>query len=294
VKYEFVYKYRFKYAVKKLCLLLSLSRSGYYRWLSEGCPKQQNKDAVLLAIIRQVERENDNNYGVRRVYQHLNDLLHIQCGYSQIQRIMHANGIKAEIKSKYKPQTTKADPNDQAFPNLLEQHFDVEEFNKVWLADITYIRVNGKWTYLAAIMDLGRRKIVGWALGTSPNANLACKALRQALLKEQPDSRLIHHSDRGCQYTSKAYRSLLEKNGVIGSMSRKGVPYDNAPMESFFQTLKTEYVYKKYFQTVEQALTGLGQWIDIYYNCRRLHSALGYKSPLSYEISRIHPFIVSA
>jgi putative transposase len=274
--------------------VLSVSRSGYYCWLSEGCPKQQNKDAVLLATIRQVERENDHNYGVRRVHQHLTELLHIQCGYSQVQRIMHTNGIKAEIKRKYKPQTTKADPNDQAFPNLLNQQFNVEEFNKVWLADITYIRVNGKWTYLAAVMDLGRRKIVGWSLGTSPNANLACKAFKQALLKEQPGSGLIHHTDRGCQYTSNAYRSLLEKNGIIGSMSHKGVPYDNAPMESFFQTLKTEYVYKRYFQTIEQALTCLRQWIDIYYNCRRLHSSLGYKSPLSYEISRIHPFHVSA
>ena len=273
--------------------MLLVSRGGYYHWVSEGCPKRQDKDAVILATVRQIERENDQNYGVRRVYKFLNEELHIKCGQSRIQRIMHSNGIKAEITSKYKPQTTKVDPNNQAFPNLLNQQFNVEEFNKVWLADITYIRVNGKWTYLAAVMDFRRRKIVGWALGTNPNANLACKALRLALLKEQPDSGLIHHTDGGCQCTSKAYRLLLEKNGIIGSMSRKGVPYDNAPMESFFQTLKTEYVYKRYFQTIEQAFTCLRQWIDIYYNCRRLHSVLGYKSPLSYEISRIHPFDVS-
>lgn len=247
-----------------------------------------------MATIRQIERENDSNYGVRRVHRHLIDELHIPCGYSKTQRIMHANGIKAEIKSKYKPQTTKVNPNEQAFPNLLNQQFNVQEFNKVWLADITYIRVNGSWNYLAGVMDLGRRKIVGWALGTSPNAALACKALKQALLKEQPGSGLIHHTDRGSQYTSKAYRSLLEKNGIVGSMSRKGVPYDNAPMESFFQTLKTELIYKRYFQTLEQAIACLKQWIDVYYNCRRLHSSLGYKSPLSYEISRIHPFSVSA
>jgi putative transposase len=120
------------------------------------------------------------------------------------------------------------------------------------------------------------------------------QALKQALLKEQPGSGLIHHTDRGCQYTSKAYRSLLENKGIIGSMSRKGVPYDNTPMESFFHILKAQYVFKRYFQTIEQALTGLRQWINIYYNCRRLHSALGYKSPLSYQISRIHSFNVSA
>jgi transposase InsO family protein len=207
---------------------------------------------------------------------------------------MHQNGIKAEIKSKYKPQTTKADPNELAFPNRLNQGFEVNEFNRVWLADITYIRTHGKWSYLAAVMDLGRRKIVGWALGTKPNAKLVCRALTLAIHKERPASGLIHHSDRGSQYTSKAFRELLDQHGIVGSMSRKGNPYDNAPMESFFQTMKTEYVYKRYFQSIEQAERGLKQWIDIYYNCRRLHSALGYKSPLFYEISRIHPFNVSA
>lgn len=207
---------------------------------------------------------------------------------------MNQNGIKAKIKSKYKPQITKADPNEQAFPNLLNQNFKVEEFNKVWLADITYIRTNGKWSYLSAVMDLGRRKIVGWALGTKPNAELACRALSQAISKEHPAPGLIHHSDRGSQYTSKAFRQLLEQNKIFGSMSRKGNPYDNAPMESFFQTLKTEYTYKRYFQTLEQVASGLKQWIDIYYNCRRLHSALGYKSPLFYEILRLQPFKVSA
>ena len=155
---------------------------------------------------------------------HVDGSVHIKCGYSQVQRIMHTNGIKAGIKSKYKPQTTKVDPNDQAFPNLLNQQFNIEKSNKVWLSDITYIRVNGKWIYLAAVMDLGRRKIVGWALGTSPNASLTCRALKQALLKEQPNSGLIHHSDRGSQYTSKVYRLLLDKNGIVGSMSRESIP----------------------------------------------------------------------
>jgi len=207
---------------------------------------------------------------------------------------MHENGIKAQIKSKYKPQMTKADSNEQAYPNLLEQDFKVTESNKVWLSDITYIRVNGKWACLAAVMNLGRRKIVGWSLGTSPNAALACRALQQALPKEQPAVGLIHHSDRGCQYTSKLYKRLLDSNGIFGRMSRKGNPYDNAPMESFFQTLKTECVYKQSFTTIEQASYGLKQWINMYCNCRRRHSALSYKSPLFYEITGIHPFNLSA
>ncbi len=271
-----------------------ISRSGYYHWVSEGRPRQQDKDVVMLATIRKVERENDNNYGVRRVHRSLNDEHKVKCSRSRVQRIMHENGIKAQIKSKYKPQTTKANPNEQAYPNLLEQNFKVYQSNQVWLSDITYIRVNGKWVYLAAVMDLGRRKIVGWYLGTSPNAALACKALQQALRKEQPSAGFIHHSDRGCQYTSKDYRRLLDSNRILGSMSRKGNPYDNAPMESFFQTLKTECLYKNAFSTIEQAEYYLKQWIDVYYNCQRLHSALGYRSPLSYEISRNHPFNLSA
>lgn len=260
----------------------------------EGRPRRQEKDVVLLATIRKVERENDSNYGVRRVHRSLNDDHNVKCSRSKVQRIMHENSIKAQIKSKYKPQATKADPNEQAYPNLLEQKFKVVESNKVWLSDITYIRVNGKWAYLAAVMDLGRRKIVGWSLGASPNSALACKAFRQALRKEQPSAGLVHHSDRGCQYTSKDYKRLLSSNSILGSMSRKGNPYDNAPMESFFQTLKTEYLYKIAFSTIEQAERCLKQWIDVYYNCRRLHSALGYKSPLFYEISRYHPFNLSA
>ena len=178
----------------------------------------------MLAVIRKVERDNDNNYGVHRVYQSLNGEHDTPCGRSRVQRIMHENGMKAKICSKYKPQTTKADPNEHAFPNLLKQQFNVKQFNKVWLTDITYIRVNGKWTYLAAVMDLARRKIVGWAMGMNPNAELACRALWTAVAKERPSAGLIHHSDRGCQYTSKAYRQLLAANDMIGSMSRKGVP----------------------------------------------------------------------
>lgn len=274
--------------------MLGISRSGYYQWITAGRPRRQDKDAALLAVIRKIERDNDENYGVVRVYKSLNNEHDAPCGRSRVQRIMHQNGIKARIYSKYKPQTTKADANERAFPNLLNQKFNISEFNKVWLTDITYIRINGKWTYLAAVMDLGRRKIVGWALGGNPNAELACRALRAAIAKEQPEAGLIHHSDRGCQYTSHAYRQLLTENGMIGSMSRKGVPYDNAPMESFFQTLKTEYVYKRNFQTMEQTAACLRQWIDVYYNCQRMHSALGYKSPLFYEISRMLPFTVSA
>jgi transposase InsO family protein len=290
----FVHENRFKYAVKELCRVLKVSRSGYYRWVAAGCPERRARDAVTLAVIRQIERDNDSNYGVRRVHRSLNNEHGIRCGYGKTARIMRENGIKAKIKCKYKPQTTKADKKEQAYPNLLNQQFGEKEKNRVWLTDITYVRVNGTWNYLAAVLDLGRRKIVGWAVGANPTAELACRALGSAIRRERPPKGLIHHSDRGCQYTSKAYRELLEYNKMAGSMSRVGTPYDNAPMESFFQTLKTECLYKHTFGSIEQLERILRSWIDDYYNRRRLHSALGYKSPLSYEISRNHPFPLSA
>jgi len=206
---------------------------------------------------------------------------------------MHQHGIKAQIKSKYKPHTTKADPREQAFENRLDQNFDTKEPNTVWLADITYVRVGGKWCYLAAVLDLARRKLVGWALGTRPNAELAAKALKMAILREKPPKSLIHHSDRGSQYTSKLYKDLLKENNMIGSMSRKGNPYDNAPMESFFSRFKVEHVKKRFFATIEQAAASFQKWFE-YYNTRRRHSALGGISPLMYEIRRYSPFNLSA
>ena len=206
---------------------------------------------------------------------------------------MHESGIKAQIRSKYKPQTTKADPDAKANDNLLGQNFSVHKSNAVWLADLTYIRVGGKWCYLAAVLDLARRKLVGWSIGTRPTARLACQALKMAIHRENPQQGLIHHSDRGSQYTSKEYRELLETNQVLGSMSRKGNPYDNAPMESFFRLLKVEHVYKRSFATLTQAAVSLKKWFD-YYNSRRRHSALGGISPIMYEIRRNHPFGLSA
>lgn len=269
-----------------------MSRSGYYSWVKSGCPKPHDKYCVLLAHIRQAERENDNNYGVQKVYEELNGK-GIAVGRSKVQRVMHIHGIKAQIKSKYKPQTTKADPNEKAYDNLLDQNFDVQDFNTVWLTDLTYVRVGGKWCYLAGVLDLARRKVVGWSIGTKPTAKLACKALVMATLREKPKPGLIHHSDRGSQYTSKEYKELLEKHKMVGSMSRKGNPYDNAPMESFFRLLKVEHVYKRSFATIEQAAASLRKWFD-YYNYRRRHSALGGISPLMYEIRRNHPFGLSA
>ncbi len=271
--------------------MIDISRSGYYAWLQAGRPQPHGKDAVLLAHIRQVERENDHNYGVQKVYEELN-AKGIRVGRSKVQRVMHEQGIKAQLQIKYKPQTTKSDPDEKAFANLLEQDFGTQEINQVWLADITYVRIQGKWSYLAGVLDLARRKLIGWALGSHPTAGLACQALRMAVAKEQPKEGLIHHSDRGSQYTASEYKQLLSTYKMRGSMSRKGNPYDNAPMESFFRILKAELIYKRNFTTIAQAASSLQSWF-VYYNTRRRHSSLGGISPLLYEIRRFHSFFLS-
>jgi len=255
--------------------------------MKAGLPNKGAKDAVLLARIKQVERENHDNYGVTRVHEALNTEAGEKTSRRRVQRVMHMNGIKARRNSKYKPHSTEADPNETADPNLLEQNFIVEKPNKVWLSDMTYIRVGNKWAYLAVVLDLFDRKPIGWALGSSPKAELACMALRRAIERRKPAKGLIHHSDRGCQYTSKAYRKLLSKHKIRGSMSRKGNPYDNAPMESFFKTLKVEWVYWHNFRDMSEAFSSLFYFIDVYYCCKRIHSALGYKSPKNYENRRL-------
>jgi putative transposase len=262
---------------------LDVTRSGYYEWVKLGRPNKDAKDAVILAMIRQIERDHAGNLGVNRVYYVLTVEYGLKVSKRQVQRIMHDNGIKARRCSNFKPQTTMADPNEDEYPNLLDQHFTVDRESEVWLADITYIRTGSKWGYLAVVMDLCDRNPIGWALGRSPTAELACMALRRALQRRKPKAGLIHHSDRGCQYTSHAYRKLLEQYKIKGSMSRKGNPYDNAPMESFFKTLKVEWVYWHSYKDMNEALSSLFYYIDVYYCCKRIHSTLGYMSPKNYE-----------
>lgn len=267
--------------------MMKVSRSGYYEWVKAGMPNKEARDAVLLARVRREERENHGNLGVKRMHEALIED-GIKVSKRRVQKVMHANGIKAKRCTGFKPQTTKADPSEAAYPNLLGQNFEVDGKGKVWLADITYIRAGSKWAYLAVVMDLWDRRPVGWALGRSPSAELACMALRRAIQRRKPAAGLMHHSDRGCQYTSKAYRKLLEQYKMIGSMSRKGNPYDNAPMESFFKTLKVEWVYWHRYRNMSEALSSLFYYIDVYYSCKRIHSALGFKSPKNYE-KRIIP-----
>lgn len=283
MKYGFIQKQSSKYSVAKLCRFLEVTRSGYYAWLQRSARhKNSVQEAELLGRIREAYNASHRTAGYRKIYAALKRK-GVQCSEDTVKKLMRKHGIKARTVRKYKPKMTKADASARAYPNVLNQNFTVKAKGKVWVADITYIRVGFKWTYLAVVLDLYNREPVGWAYGSSPDAALAVKALEMAICREQPRAGLIHHSDRGCQYTSNAYRELLQKNHIQGSMSRKGNPYDNAVMESFFRSLKTEWTNHETYKTVQNAYKSLYAYIEVFYKYQRLHAALGYMSPKSFE-----------
>jgi len=206
----------------------------------------------------------------------------IVCGKNRVARLMHDNGITGKTKRKYKA-TTNSKHNYPVAENLINQNFNIDRPNQIWVADITYIPTDEGWLYLAAIEDLFQRKIVGWAMNSTMTRQLTLDALRQAVKRYRPPAGLIHHSDRGSQYASHEYQQALRDYQFITSMSRKGNCYDNACMESFFGTLKLELIYGNRFKTRAEARQAVFEYIEVFYNRIRLHSSLGYMSPLEYE-----------
>ena len=266
----------------KLCRVLEVTRSGYYAYLKEGRRAVRGKAPPLLDAIRRVYKESERTAGYRKVY-HLLITQRIECSMGQVRRLMNKYGIRSVVRRKFKPQTTHAGPQANTFDNLLNQDFHAAAKNQVWVADITYIRAGFKWTYLAVVIDLFNREPVGWAYGLHPDSELACRALKMAVNREHPSKGLIHHSDRGCQYTSMDYHALLDKHHMIGSMSRKGNPYDNAVAETFFRALKTEWVNQFRYGTVREAYNSLYRYIEVFYKYQRLHESLGYVTPKYFE-----------
>lgn len=256
--------------------------------MKEGRPKALKKAisyAAEVAEIKQIYNLSHKTAGYRKVHATLS-LKRSGFTIYRVKKIMHENSITSIVKLKYKPQMTKADPSTSAFKNLLNQNFRTQKKNEVWVADMTYIRAGFKWTYLAVVIDLYNREPVGWAYDSHPDASLACKALEMAIRRERPPKGLIHHSDRGSQYTSKAYKVLMKKYQITGSMSRKGNCYDNAVVESFFKALKTEWTNHCCYSTMKEAYESLYHYIEVFYKYQRLHEALGYKTPKNYEKQR--------
>lgn len=265
-----------------MCKVLGINRSSYYKRRTRGKRKRYIENQDLLKRIREIFEKSHECYGSPRITAELRRE-GICCNRKRTARIMSKNGIVAKIFRRYRITTNSTHKNKRS-ENILRQNFNRKRTNEVWTSDITYIRTEEGWLYLAAVIDIYSRKIVGWQLDKSLNTDLVEKALKNALIDRKVRSGIIFHSDQGIQYTTESFRKILVENGFIQSMSRKGNCYDNAITESFFHTLKTELIKRTKYQTREEARRSIFEYIEIFYNRKRLHSSLGYRTPVEFEI----------
>jgi putative transposase len=274
-----------EHPVLRLCAELDVSASGYYDWQSRRvCPgPRARQDQALAQEIERIHAASRQTYGAPRIEQELRKHGRHH-GRNRIARLMKQEHLCGRQKARYRIQTTDSNHDQPIAPNRLAEAPKPEEPNQIWVADITYVKTGGSWLYVAAVMDLYSRKIVGWAMGESIDTALILKALFMALLHRHPPANLLFHSDRGVQYASADYRAVLAQAGLVASMSRKGNCYDNAAMESFWSTLKLELVYRHDFQTRAQAQREIFDYIEVFYNRQRSHSALNYLSPVDFEL----------
>ena len=270
-----------EYDVQEMCETLSVSTSGYYDWLERKSSQRQKSDEVLSEQIRAIHAASRKTYGRPRITLTLQDQGQ-RCSPKRVARLMRQNGLQGAQKARYKPKTTDSNHDLPISPNRLAELPAVERLNQVWVGDITYIPTLEGWMYLAAFMDLKSRKIKGWTIRDHMKTSLVNDAFGRAVFREGPVPGLITHTDRGCQYASRDFQALLSHHHVLSSMSAKGNCYDNAAMESFWATLKTDMRIVKPFKTKEEARRAIFDYIETFYNRFRLHSALGC-SPLDYE-----------
>ena len=270
-----------------MCRVLEVSTSGYYAWRKRRLSRRAREDEALMKEIRQIHQRSKGTYGAPRIHAQLAAKgTHVGC--KRVARLMREDGLQARRRRRYK-RTTQSRHNRPVAPNRLAQSFIASGPNKKWVTDITYIRTAEGWLYLSVVLDLFSRLVVGWAMEPYLNDILTRKALKMALAHRQPQPGLLHHSDRGSQYASESYQHLLTSHEALTSMSRTGNVYDNAPMESFFATLKKDLIHHSHYHTRRQAKADIFEYIEVFYNRQRLHSALGYLSPMAFEALSVSP-----
>lgn len=270
-----------------MCAALGVSRSGYYAWRKRKPSARVLANQQLLAAIRVVYAASRQVYGYRRVYKAL-VAKQVACSRNRVARLMRQAGLRAKRYRRYRV-TTQSRHQRPIAPNHLARRFTAPAPNQKWVSDITYVRTHQGWLYLAVVLDLFSRYVVGWAMESYLNDHLTIKALQMALSRRRPPAGLLHHSDRGSQYASRDYRALLLDHQALASMSRTGNVYDNAPMESFFATLKTELIHHRTYPSRQQAKADIFEYIEVFYNRQRLHSTLNYQSPADYEFLFVSP-----
>jgi putative transposase len=281
MRFAFIDAWRKAFPIHRMCKVLCVTSRGYRAWRCRPMSQRQRDDMVLLAHIREQHKLSLCSYGRPRMTEELQEL-GLKVGHRRVGRLMRRNGIEAVRTRKYKV-TTDSNHTFAIAPNLLDRDFSATAPNQKWAGDITYIWTSEGWLYLAVILDLYSRRVIGWAVSNRMKRDLAIKALDMAVALRQPPKGCIHHTDRGSQYCSHDYQKRLRKYGFLVSMSGKGNCYDNAAVETFFKTLKAELIWRNVWQTRRKVEMALFEYINGFYNPRRRHSTLGGKSPLAFE-----------
>lgn len=281
MKFDAIDAEKANYPVALMCRVLEVSRAGYYASRCRPESERAKANRQLTAKIREIYETSRRTYGSPRVHAELHEDGH-EAGRHRVARLMRREGLVARKKRRFK-NTTQSNHSKPIARNVLARNFDVKKPDLAWVGDITYLATADGWLYLAVLVDLCSRTVVGWAMSEDLDASVALAALRMALERRRPAPGLVHHSDRGVQYASESYRAVLAANGLVASMSRKGNCWDNAPAESFFGTLKTELVGDRVFPSRAVARTEVFEYVEAFYNRTRRHSSLGYVSPVEFE-----------
>jgi len=281
MRFAFIRRHAGEYPLGWMCQVLRVSMSGYYAWLRRPESRRSREDRRLLIEIRAIHRQSRRTYGSPRIYHELRER-RLPCGRHRVARLMRQDGLEGTYRRRFRV-TTHSQHRWPVAPNRLQRRFEVATVDTVWAGDITYIWTREGWLYLAVLLDLCSRRIVGWAMSSRLTRRLPQAALQMAIGRRRPQAPILHHSDRGSQYASNDYRDALADAGLLASMSRRGDCYDNAPVESFFATLKKELVAGELFYTRRQARREIVDYIEGFYNCWRRHSSLGHISPAAFE-----------
>jgi len=283
VKYAFIKAHRDEFSVRAMCRVLKVHASGFYAWLKNGLSGQAKRRCRLTGLIKQSWLESGCVYGYRKIH---HDLLSLgePCAPNTVAKLMHDEGLRAQVGYKRRPGKYGAKPAIVA-ANQLKQNFNVETADMVWVTDITYIRTHEGWLYLAAVIDLYSRKVVGWSMASRMQTSLALNALLMAVWRRKPTETVIVHSDQGSQFTSHEWREFLTDHNLEASMSRRGNCYDNAVAESFFHLLKTERIRRKTYKTRQEARQDVFDYIELFYNPKRKHGNNGMLSPVEFEMA---------
>lgn len=285
MKYAFISEHEDEFSVMRMCCVLEVSRSGYYDWVHRPQSKRAREDEQLLTQIRQIHIQSRRAYGSVKTWRELRGQ-GIACGKHRVARLRRQNGIQSLRRRRFR--LTMRNQNTAApAPNLVQREFNVSQANRTWVGDMTYVRTRSGFLFLAVLLDLYARKVVGWCMHDRPSLEVVLGALNMALEQRRPRSGLVHHTDQGPLYSASRYRERLQAHGIVPSMSGKGNCYDNAVAESFFSNLKNELVHHSDFRTREQARAAIFDYIELFYNRQRRHQALGYLTPVQFEQQRV-------